>query len=101
MQVPIMKLLKKIEFLSFINISGGRCGGVECTSTEECKVNSELQIYECVCRENHIRDSQHQCVPSEATCGGGKCVENAECVFDDHINTMFCACKPGYIGDGN
>ncbi|CAH1124061.1 unnamed protein product [Ceutorhynchus assimilis] len=70
----------------------------DCTHTEDCLYQNGR--YECVCKDRHVRDSQHICVPIGGTCGGGTCVENAECVFDEDYQTNYCTCKPGFIGDG-
>ncbi|KAH1019720.1 hypothetical protein HUJ04_009502 [Dendroctonus ponderosae] len=70
----------------------------DCTQTEECAYQNGRN--ECVCREGHVRDSQHICVPTDGSCGGGTCVSNAECVFDEDYQTYYCTCKDGFIGDG-
>lgn len=70
----------------------------DCTQTEECLYTSS-QRYECVCKEDYVRDSQNQCV-KPSTCGGGICVDNAECLYDDAYQLYYCSCKTGYMGDG-
>ncbi|XP_060532500.1 nidogen [Cylas formicarius] len=71
----------------------------DCAPTETCAFTGSHE--ECVCREGHVRDSQHVCVPlMTSSCGGGYCVENAECLFDDEYQTFYCTCKTGYVGDG-
>ncbi|CAH0560102.1 unnamed protein product [Brassicogethes aeneus] len=75
-------------------------GCSSCTATENCAASPETGLSECVCKENHHRDSQHQCVPSQMFCGAGKCVEDAECMWNEELQTQFCACKPGFMGDG-